>query len=67
MIIRSVMVIVGLFMIWQAVVSLFQLPVFLLPGPKQVFEVMVQNPTLLLTQAWPTIVETLIGFLLAAV
>lgn len=65
MIWRTLIVIFGLFLVWQLCVVFFQLPSFLLPSPISVIKVIIQNPMLLVTQAWPTICETLMGFVIA--
>jgi putative hydroxymethylpyrimidine transport system permease protein len=64
---RSALVVFSLLLIWQLIVSLFQLPAYLLPGPWQVALTLYANKLLLWQQAWPTILESLIGLLIASV
>jgi putative hydroxymethylpyrimidine transport system permease protein len=61
MIKKSIVVIIGLMCIWQLIVYIFRLPEYLLPGPLEVFRSVWLYRGLLCVQAWPTIVETLIG------
>ena len=61
MIKKNIVVIVGLICIWQLVVYVFQLPGYLLPGPLEVFSTIWSSRALLCIQAWPTIIETLVG------
>ncbi len=61
MIKKSIIVVIGLICIWQLIVFIFQLPDYLLPGPFEVFRSIWMCRKMLCVQAWPTIVETLIG------
>ena len=61
MIKKNIIVIIGLICIWQLVVYIFQLPGYLLPGPLEVFCTIWSSRALLCIQAWPTIIETLVG------
>lgn len=58
---RSVFVIFILILIWQGLAMLFHTPVYLLPTPSVIAQSLWQNHILLLTQAWPTMVETIVG------
>lgn len=62
--IRSVILISGLLLIWQLIVSAFQLPPYILPDPMTVFKTWIANQTLIFHEAIPTILETLLGLLL---
>ncbi len=53
-------------LLWQLFVWAFQIQAFILPSPKQVFISLFQNWQLILTNALPTIIEILAGFLLGA-
>lgn len=54
--------IIGLIIAWQLIVSLGQLPDYILPAPTQVFALLYEYRYLLLQHTLPTIEETLIGF-----
>jgi NitT/TauT family transport system permease protein len=53
--------------LWQAVIVVAQLPVFVLPPPGAVFNAFITNVPLLLGNTWVTLVETLAGFALSIV
>jgi NitT/TauT family transport system permease protein len=57
-------VVIGL---WWLATILFEIEEFLLPSPRDVLEVFLEQPRYLLEQTWVTIVETVEGFLLAIV
>lgn len=61
---RGVVVIAGLFILWQCIVMIFQLPPYILPTPWQVLNVWYERADLITTQAIPTIIETILGLLL---
>lgn len=59
---------IGIFFIiacWQLLVSIEKLPPYLLPSPSLVLHTMFTNWQILLSQTWPTALESVIGFLLA--
>ena len=56
---------VALFVLWEAVTRLFNIPVFLLPSPTAVIASMYANMGLLLANAWVTTVEIVLGFVLS--
>lgn len=62
---RAVVVVVGLLLVWQLLVWALAIPTYFLPGPCLVFTTLYDNVGLLAEQAWPTILETLLGFALA--
>jgi putative hydroxymethylpyrimidine transport system permease protein len=64
MIIRGIIVFVSLFLIWQAIVSVLQLPVYILPGPFLVIHTWISQYSLLFHQTIPTLLETVIGLIL---
>lgn len=51
-----------LIVLWQLLVSIFQLPSYILPSPWQVFLIIVHQYPLILHQAWFTFYETVLGF-----
>jgi putative hydroxymethylpyrimidine transport system permease protein len=63
LIFRSTILILGLLLLWQLIVWLFQLPPYILPTPIDVIKTCIEQAPLLLQQAWPTLVETLLGLL----
>ncbi len=56
---------VGMFVVWELVVIIFDVPVFILPAPSAIAESMVKWWYPLMTNSWATLVTTVIGFLLA--
>jgi putative hydroxymethylpyrimidine transport system permease protein len=67
MLLRGIILCVGLLLIWQILVSYFQLPPYILPNPMTVFKTGFINRILLLHEAIPTIIETLLGLFLGAI
>ena len=61
---RGLILFFGLMLAWQAVVSVFHLPSFILPTPMEVAESIVVNFSLLLLEFKITFTETLIGLVL---
>ena len=53
--------------LWELIVRVFRVPLFLLPPPSMVADELVQRSSLYLTHSWVTLYETLLGFLLATV
>ncbi len=64
---RALGVAVALLVIWQAVVTIFQPPSFLLPGPARVFAALADHPNLWRVHAVTTLTETVIGLVSGAV
>jgi putative hydroxymethylpyrimidine transport system permease protein len=64
---RPLLLILGFLLIWQGLVSGLDLPNFLLPGPFLVFQEIFENKFLLWRESWPTVLEALLGFLLAMI
>ncbi len=56
---------VGMFVVWELVVIIFDVPVFILPAPTAIADSMVKWWYPLMTNSWATLVTTVIGFLLA--
>jgi putative hydroxymethylpyrimidine transport system permease protein len=61
---RGLVMLLGLILLWQLVVNIFQLPPYILPTPLDVFKIVSLKHTLLISEAMPTLIETLIGLLL---
>jgi NitT/TauT family transport system permease protein len=58
-------VIIGLFLFWEAAVRIFQIEQFVLPAPSAIFASGWQWRWPILDNAWQTFITTLIGFLIA--
>ena len=56
------LVIVGMFLVWEALCRLFKVPEFVLPLPTQIFAVLFNRWDALLPHATQTLMTTLIGF-----
>lgn len=61
MMFRGTILLIGLILFWQLIVLIFQLPFYILPGPFLVLKTWLQELPLILSQAYPTIIETLLG------
>jgi len=61
---RALFVALGLVIIWQAVVLIFQPPPFMLPSPERVFLALRASPDLWQVHAVTTLTETVIGLAL---
>lgn len=61
---RGSIIFIGLVLLWQSIVSLFQLPPFILPTPIDVFYAGYYNLDILANEAWPTIIETVLGLII---
>lgn len=64
MIARQLLIGMGLILFWQCIVSLFQLPDYILPTPKMVFSTLYLQKNVIFIHALPTLFETLVGFVL---
>ena len=60
-ILRAIILFCGLILLWQLIVTLFQLPVYILPSPFLVFKTWIQQAPLILSQTYITVIETLLG------
>lgn len=60
---QHTLTVIGLIILWQALIFIFQLPDYILPAPTQVFALLYQQKQLLLKHAIPTLEETILGFL----
>lgn len=58
---RGIIIFIGLLLIWQLLIFIFQLPSYILPSPLQVFSAWLNFHSLILKEAIPTIIETLLG------
>ena len=55
-------IVIGLFVVWEASVHLFSIPRFVLPAPSVIFEAMWQWRTPILDNAGQTLFTTVVGF-----
>lgn len=53
-------------LVWEAIVRGYRIPSALMPPPTEVGQALVARRSLLLEHAWPTTMETVLGFLLGA-
>lgn len=65
MIVRGFIVFLSLLLIWQLIIWAFNFPFYILPSPYSVFTVLVKQAPLIFREAIPTVIETLVGLLLA--
>lgn len=61
--VRAIILIAGLSILWHGIVILFNLPPYILPTPWQVLKTFYSHFTIIALETWPTVLETLIGFL----
>jgi NitT/TauT family transport system permease protein len=61
------LVVAGIFLIWQLAVIAFRIEPFVLPSPTSIFAAGWQWHTIILVNAWQTLVTTCIGFFFAIV
>lgn len=66
MILRSTIVCISLLLLWQFIILIFHIPSYILPGPYLVWQAFIKNGYILAIQTWPTVIETLLGFLLGS-
>lgn len=61
---RCLIIFLSLGLLWQTIVMLFHLPPYILPSPQLVLVAWFTNAKLILNEATPTVIETLLGLLL---
>ncbi|MXN17975.1 ABC transporter permease subunit [Pseudooceanicola sp. GBMRC 2024] len=59
-----VITVIGLILLWQAVVVLLHVPAYIAPAPTQVMATMVSDWANLAANLWPTLIESVAGFVL---
>src|SRR5690349_2448241 len=64
---RLLILILGLILIWQLVITLFYLPPFILPTPFEVIKSLLLNRQIIFNETLITINETLLGLVLGIV
>jgi NitT/TauT family transport system permease protein len=57
-------VVAGLVGIWQLICSLFKIPTYIIPSPVEVWASLTANWEMLMENTWPTLIESVLGFLL---
>lgn len=58
---RGLVLLIGLLIVWQCIVSLFHLPPYILPSPFDVAKISYAQKNLIASETLPTISETLLG------
>jgi putative hydroxymethylpyrimidine transport system permease protein len=64
---RGFIVAIGLIFLWQFIIMLSNLPPYILPDPKLVLRTLMENKTLILDEAAPTIIEAILGLALGII
>ena len=59
----AILAIVGMILLWQFIVWLFQVPTFMAPSPLDVLGAFQENAGILLRNIWPTLLEAFFGFI----
>lgn len=62
--VRTFITAISLLVAWESIVIIFHLPEYILPSPGEVFLTLYQQKSILLLQTIPTLIETLLGFIL---
>ncbi len=66
-IIITVVTVTAVALLWELIVRVFNVPLFLVPPPSRILDEVLQRPELYATHTWVTLLETLLGFVLATV
>lgn len=61
---RFLIISLGFLLIWHIIVRVFHFPAYILPEPMAVFISFANNIALILSNTWPTVLETLLGLAL---
>lgn len=56
-------VVVALVAVWQLVCSVFGVPTYIIPSPVEVWDAIQANWAMLIENTWPTLIESVLGFL----
>ena len=64
MIVRALITFAGLLALWQAIVTGFQMPPYILPGPGAVFDALVQSPGKFLRHGLITATEIVLALII---
>jgi NitT/TauT family transport system permease protein len=60
----SILSLTAFLVLWQIIIKVFRVPSFIAPGPLQVLDALIVQRSLLISNAWPTLLETMAGFLI---
>jgi NitT/TauT family transport system permease protein len=60
----SILSFAGFLVLWHIIIVVFKVPQFIAPSPLQVVNALVVQRSLLVSNAWPTLLETMAGFLI---
>lgn len=55
--------VVGLLLAWHAIITVFEVPTYMAPGPLDVVAAFRDNAAILWTNFWPTFMEAVLGFI----
>jgi putative hydroxymethylpyrimidine transport system permease protein len=61
---RYMVIFITIIVLWELVVLWLNLPAFIVPKPNAVFQSLFSHGRLIVQNAWPTILESLLGFIL---
>ena len=64
---RIILLLLGLLILWQLIIWLFHLPVYFVPSVCNVGLEFIHEPGLLWAQTWPTLLEALVGLIMALI
>jgi len=64
---RALIIFVGLVVVWQIIVTLTEVPFYILPGPWLVVKALVARSDVLFDHSWVTLSEIILGLLLGTV
>jgi NitT/TauT family transport system permease protein len=57
-------VVAALTLVWQLITAGFGIPTYIIPSPVEVWDSMVTNRAMLMQSTWPTLIESVLGFVL---
>jgi NitT/TauT family transport system permease protein len=57
-------VVAGLIIVWQLACTVFRIPTYIIPSPVEVWGSLSGNWAMLMQNMWPTLIESVLGFLL---
>jgi len=67
LLLRGIIVVTGLFLLWQLLVSIFQIPAYILPTPIEVFHTWYERLGTILNETYFTVTETILGLVLGII
>nr|MCS5604886.1 hypothetical protein [Alphaproteobacteria bacterium] len=57
----AVLTFIGIFVLWEIITIVFGVPVYTLPAPRVIIDVMIEKRLLLLEHSWVTFAESALG------